>query len=33
MTPGFIKDMYTIRAKHDVRVNGGKIAERAFGVR
>ena len=28
MMPGFIMDMFKIRTKYDVRVNGGKIAKR-----
>lgn len=28
MLPGFIMDMYKIRAEYDVKVNGGKIAKR-----
>lgn len=32
MTPGFIRDMYNIKAKHDIRVNGGKIASGALGL-
>ena len=31
MLPGFIMDMYKIRAEYDVKVNGGKIARRALG--
>ena len=32
MLPGFIMDMYKIRAEYDVKVNGGKIARRQLGV-
>ena len=32
LTPGWIMDMYKIRAEHDVRVNGGKIAMRQMGL-
>ena len=28
MTPGFIMDMFKIRAKYDWRINGGKIKKR-----
>ena len=28
MLPGFIMDMYKIRAEYDVKVNGGKIVKR-----
>ena len=28
LTPGFIKDMYTIRFKYDVRLMGGKIGRK-----
>jgi hypothetical protein len=28
MYPGFIRDMYTIRMKYDVRMMGGKIGRR-----
>lgn len=28
MMPGFIRDMYTIRLKYDVRMAGGKIGRR-----
>lgn len=28
MYPGFIRDMYTIRLKYDVRMAGGKIGKR-----
>ena len=28
MMPGFIMDMFKIRAEYDIRVNGGKIAKR-----
>lgn len=28
MTPGFIRDMYTIRYKYDVRMMGGKIGRK-----
>lgn len=28
MTPGFIMDMFKIRAEYDVRVNGGKVIKR-----
>ena len=28
MTPGFIRDMYTIRMKYDVKMAGGKIRKR-----
>ena len=31
LTPGFIMDMYVIRAKHDVRVNWGN-AKRKLGL-
>jgi hypothetical protein len=31
MTPGFIMDMFKIRAEYDVRVNGGKIQKRMLG--
>jgi len=32
MTPGWIMDMFKIRAEYDVRVNGGKIAARMTGL-
>jgi len=28
MLPGFIMDMFKIRAEYDVRINGGKIQKR-----
>ena len=28
MMPGFIMDMYKIRAEYDFRINGGKIVKR-----
>jgi hypothetical protein len=28
MTPGFLRDMYTIRYKYDIRMLGGRIARR-----
>ena len=28
MQPGFIMDMFKIRAEYDVRINGGKIQKR-----
>jgi len=28
MMPGFIRDMYTIRMKYDVKLAGGKIKKR-----
>ena len=28
MLPGFIMDMYKLRAEYDVKVNGGKIMKR-----
>ena len=28
MFPGFIRDMYTIRAKYDIRLMGGKIGRK-----
>lgn len=28
MAPGFIMDMFKIRAEYDIRVNGGKVAGR-----
>ena len=28
MLPGFIKDMYMIRVKHDIQLAGGKITRR-----
>jgi len=31
MTPGFIRDMYTIRMKYDIRMMGGKI-KRKIGL-
>lgn len=31
MMPGFIMDMYKIRAEYDVKLNGGKIARRTLG--
>jgi hypothetical protein len=32
LTPGWIMDMYKIRAEHDIRVNGGKIIKRNTGL-
>jgi len=32
MTPGFIQDMYKIRAQYDIRVNGGKVKRRKLGL-
>jgi hypothetical protein len=32
MTPGFIRDMYMIRVKYDIRINGGKIAKNKMGL-
>ncbi len=31
MTPGFIMDMFKIRAEYDVRMAGGKIKRRLLG--
>ena len=31
MLPGFIMDMFKIRAEYDVRVNGGKVAKKLLG--
>lgn len=31
MLPGFIVDMYKIRAEYDVKVSGGKIAKKTLG--
>ena len=31
MLPGWIMDMYKIRAEYDIKVNGGKIAKRMLG--
>lgn len=31
MTPGFLMDMFRIRADYDVRLNGGKPVRRALG--
>ena len=31
MTPGFIMDMFKIRAEYDVRMAGGKITRRLLG--
>ena len=31
MMPGFIMDMFKIRAEYDVRLAGGKITKRALG--
>ena len=31
MLPGFIMDMFKIRAEYDVRINGGKIERRRLG--
>ena len=28
MTPGFIRDMYTIRFRYDIRMMGGKIGRK-----
>jgi hypothetical protein len=28
MFPGFIRDMYKIRAEYDLRINGGKITKK-----
>ena len=28
MTPGFLRDMYTIRYKYDIKLMGGKIGRR-----
>lgn len=32
MYPGFIMDMYKIRAEYDIRMSGGKIARKRLGV-
>lgn len=32
MTPGWIMDMYKIRLEYDVRINGGKLQKRRFGL-
>lgn len=32
LTPGWIMDMYKLRAEYDVRVNGGKIVKRSMGL-
>ena len=32
MTPGFIRDMYMIRMRYDIRVNGGKIVKNKMGL-
>ena len=31
MFPGWIMDMYKIRAEYDVKINGGKITKRMMG--
>lgn len=31
MEPGWIMDMYKIRAEYDIKVNGGKIQKRIIG--
>ena len=31
MLPGFIMDMFKIRAEYDVRINGGKIQRKMLG--
>lgn len=31
MSPGFIMDMFKIRAEYDVRINGGKMQRRMLG--
>ena len=31
MLPGFIMDMFKIRAEYDVRISGGKIQKRLLG--
>ena len=32
MLPGEIMDMYNIRMKYDIQVNGGKIQKRRMGM-
>ena len=32
LTPGWIMDMYKIRAEYDIRVNGGKVAKKKTGL-
>ena len=32
MTPGWIIDMFKLRAEYDIRVNGGKLIRRQLGI-